>query len=271
MHSVTLGQFYFCPAEGVRWPFKYCFAFGDGSKQVWINVWICVSCRVPLEVEVWHKDTNSRDQLIGKATIQLSPLLMSERRRFQTWTGQQGWRQTHQDRIPVLKPQQYETFKLKTLLCRLYKLSSHWLFFNHFSTSSVSPTEKVAELSFVATLADLGFLKTREVIVSESLQVRRACLHKKGQTTLPVSVTCLSCFILVLRCLLSLLCISSLEWTYRYHTATVQPSSTQVSHVHSGPHRPRFRTRHPWVPYSSGAGAMEGRAGRSVWQWGENK
>lgn len=113
MHSVTLGQFYFCPAGGVRWPFKYCFAFGDGSKQVWINVWICVSCRVPLEVEVWHKDTNSRDQLMGKATIQLSHLLMSERRRFQTWTGQQGWRQTHQDRIPVLKPQQYETFKFK--------------------------------------------------------------------------------------------------------------------------------------------------------------
>lgn len=47
---------------------------------------------------------------------------------------------------------------------------------NHFLTSSVSPTEKVAELSFVATLEDLGFVKTKEVIVSESLQVRRACL-----------------------------------------------------------------------------------------------
>uniref|UniRef100_H3CFR0 Centrosomal protein 120 n=1 Tax=Tetraodon nigroviridis TaxID=99883 RepID=H3CFR0_TETNG len=94
--------------------------------------------KVPLEVEVWHKDTNSRDQLIGKATIQLSHLLVSERRRFHTSTGQQGWRQTHQDKIPVLKPQH--------------------------------PTEKVAELSFVATLEDLGFVKTKEVIVSESLQ-----------------------------------------------------------------------------------------------------
>ncbi|CAF92429.1 unnamed protein product [Tetraodon nigroviridis] len=95
--------------------------------------------KVPLEVEVWHKDTNSRDQLIGKATIQLSHLLVSERRRFHTSTGQQGWRQTHQDKIPVLKPQH--------------------------------PTEKVAELSFVATLEDLGFVKTKEVIVSESLQL----------------------------------------------------------------------------------------------------
>lgn len=168
-------------------------------------------------MEVWHKDTNSRDQLIGKATIQLSHLLMSERLRFQTLTGQLGWRQTHQDRIPVLKPQQYETFKFKPFSadCRSC-LHIVFFFFNHFSTSSVSPTEKVAELSFVATLEDLGFLKTREVIVSESLQVRRACLHTKGQTTLPV--TCLLCFILVLRCfilalwcLLSLFCISSLE------------------------------------------------------------
>lgn len=52
-------------------------------------------------------------------------------------------------------------------------------FVNHFLTSSASPTEKVAELSFVATLEDLGFVKTKEVIVSDSLQVRRACLRPK--------------------------------------------------------------------------------------------
>lgn len=56
---------------------------------------------------------------------------------------------------------------------------THVGFVNHFLTSSVSLTEKVAELSFVATLEDLGFVKTREVIVSESLQVRHACLHTK--------------------------------------------------------------------------------------------
>lgn len=37
---------------------------------------------------------------------------------------------------------------------------------------SGSPSEKVAELSYVATLEDLGLVKAREVIVSESSQVR---------------------------------------------------------------------------------------------------
>eukprot|EP00066_Takifugu_rubripes_P024411 XP_011613677.1 PREDICTED: centrosomal protein of 120 kDa isoform X2 [Takifugu rubripes] len=106
--------------------------------------------KVPLEVEVWHKDANSRDQLIGQASIQLSRLLMSERSRFQTSVGQQGWRQTYQERIPVLKPQH--------------------------------PTEKVAELSFVATLEDLGFVKTREVILSDSLQNEHL-----GTTKLPAN------------------------------------------------------------------------------------
>lgn len=138
------------------------------------------------------------------ATIQLSDLLMSERRRFQTSTGQQGWRQTHQDRIPVLKPQQYGTFTFKPFPCMKGALQTveavltlAFFFFNHFSTSSVSPTEKVAELSFVATLEDLGFLKTREVIVSESFQVRRACLHRKGWTTLPVTSVVLYSSVLV--------------------------------------------------------------------------
>uniref|UniRef100_A0A4W6CWP5 Centrosomal protein 120 n=1 Tax=Lates calcarifer TaxID=8187 RepID=A0A4W6CWP5_LATCA len=86
--------------------------------------------RVPLVVEVWHRDSTSRDQLIGRASIQLSHLLSSERSRFLASTGEQSWRQTHQDRIPV----------------------------------------KVAELSYVATLEDLGLVKAREVIVSDSSQ-----------------------------------------------------------------------------------------------------
>lgn len=36
----------------------------------------------------------------------------------------------------------------------------------------VRPAEKVAELSYVATLEDLGLVKAREVIVSDSSQVR---------------------------------------------------------------------------------------------------
>lgn len=35
----------------------------------------------------------------------------------------------------------------------------------------VRPSEKVAELGYVATLEDLGFVKAREVVVSDSSQV----------------------------------------------------------------------------------------------------
>ncbi|XP_044189124.1 centrosomal protein of 120 kDa [Thunnus albacares] len=93
--------------------------------------------RVPLVVEVWHRDS-SIDQLIGRASIQLSHLLSCERSRLQGSTGEQSWRQTHQDRIPVVRAQ--------------------------------CPSEKVAELSYVATLEDLGLVKAREVIVSDSSQ-----------------------------------------------------------------------------------------------------
>ncbi|XP_067429258.1 centrosomal protein of 120 kDa [Thunnus thynnus] len=93
--------------------------------------------RVPLVVEVWHRDS-SIDQLIGRASIQLSHMLSCERSRLQGSTGEQSWRQTHQDRIPVVRAQR--------------------------------PSEKVAELSYVATLEDLGLVKAREVIVSDSSQ-----------------------------------------------------------------------------------------------------
>ncbi|XP_026199758.1 centrosomal protein of 120 kDa isoform X2 [Anabas testudineus] len=94
--------------------------------------------RVPLVVEVWHRDSTSRDQLIGRASIQLSRLLSSEKSRFLTPAGEQSWRQTHQDRIPVVNAQR--------------------------------PSEKVAELSYIVTLEDLGLVKATEVIVSQSSQ-----------------------------------------------------------------------------------------------------
>ncbi|KAM7018354.1 centrosomal protein of 120 kDa [Tautogolabrus adspersus] len=98
--------------------------------------------RVPLVVEVWHRDSTCRDQLIGRASIQLSHLLSSERSPLMASTGEEGWRQTYQDRIPVITTQH--------------------------------PTEKVAELSYVATLEDLGLVKAREVIVSDSSQYEPA-------------------------------------------------------------------------------------------------
>lgn len=94
--------------------------------------------RVPLVVEVWHRDSTSRDQLIGRASVQLSHLLSSERTRVLSSTGEHSWRQTHQDRIPVVKTHR--------------------------------PSQKVAELSYVATLEDLGLVKAREVIMSDSSQ-----------------------------------------------------------------------------------------------------
>ncbi|XP_071396643.1 centrosomal protein of 120 kDa-like, partial [Centroberyx affinis] len=93
---------------------------------------------VPLVVEVWHRDSSSRDQLIGTASIQLSHLLSAERSRFLGSTGEQCWRQTHQDRTAVRK--------------------TH------------SPNEKVAELYYVTTLEDLGLVKAKEIIVSDSSQ-----------------------------------------------------------------------------------------------------
>ncbi|KAK9522017.1 hypothetical protein VZT92_018513 [Zoarces viviparus] len=94
--------------------------------------------RVPLVVEVWHRDSTSRDQLIGRASVQLSHLLSSERTRLTASSGEQSWRQTRQDRIPVV--------------------TAH------------RPSEAVAELSYVATLEDRGLVKAREVILPDSSQ-----------------------------------------------------------------------------------------------------
>ncbi|XP_049907999.1 centrosomal protein of 120 kDa isoform X1 [Epinephelus moara] len=111
--------------------------------------------RVPLVVEVWHRDSTSRDQLIGRASVQLSHLLSSERSKVLASTGEHSWRQTHQDRIPVLKTHR--------------------------------PSERVAELSYVATLEDLGLVKAREVIVSDSSQNEPAQLSSHPAAPRPAA------------------------------------------------------------------------------------
>uniref|UniRef100_A0A3B4Z5K4 Centrosomal protein 120 n=1 Tax=Stegastes partitus TaxID=144197 RepID=A0A3B4Z5K4_9TELE len=108
--------------------------------------------RFPLVVEVWHRDSSSRDQLIGRASVQLSRLLSSERTRFLGSAGEPSWRRTHRDRIPV-----------------------------------VHTGEAVAELSYVATLEDLGLVKAAEVVVSESSQVRRQVEVKHGPDARPAA------------------------------------------------------------------------------------
>uniref|UniRef100_A0A673ZKI5 Centrosomal protein of 120 kDa n=1 Tax=Salmo trutta TaxID=8032 RepID=A0A673ZKI5_SALTR len=94
--------------------------------------------RVPLVVEVWHKNTSSRDILLGTASIQLSHLLTAEKSRFLGPMGQQHWRQTFSERIPVIKAQ--------------------------------GPSEEVAELCYVTTLENLGLVKVQDIVMSESSQ-----------------------------------------------------------------------------------------------------
>ncbi|KAK6313551.1 hypothetical protein J4Q44_G00168980 [Coregonus suidteri] len=94
--------------------------------------------RVPLVVEVWHKNPSSRDILLGTASIQLSHLLTAEKSRFLGPTGQHHWRQTFSERIQVIKAQ--------------------------------GPSETVADLYYVTTLEDLGLVKVQDILISESSQ-----------------------------------------------------------------------------------------------------
>ncbi|XP_029494513.1 centrosomal protein of 120 kDa isoform X2 [Oncorhynchus nerka] len=101
--------------------------------------------RVPLVVEVWNKNTSSRDILLGTASIQLSHLLTAEKSRFLGPMGQQHWRQTFSERIPVIKAQ-------------------------GISAAGNGPSEKVAELCYVTTLENLGLVKVQDIVMSESSQ-----------------------------------------------------------------------------------------------------
>uniref|UniRef100_A0A3Q2G1G7 Centrosomal protein 120 n=1 Tax=Cyprinodon variegatus TaxID=28743 RepID=A0A3Q2G1G7_CYPVA len=90
--------------------------------------------RVPLVVELWDRGSASRDQLMGVASIQLQRLLSSEKTRLAGAPGEPSWRRTHRDRVPVA----------------------------------------VAELSYEATLEDLGFVRAKQVLLSDSSQVGTA-------------------------------------------------------------------------------------------------
>ncbi|KAL7885082.1 hypothetical protein AOLI_G00078520 [Acnodon oligacanthus] len=92
--------------------------------------------RIPLVVEMWHRDPSSKDILLGTSSIQLSHLLTSEKTRFLGQSDQQYWRQTYSERLPVIKAQ--------------------------------GSNEKVAELSYVAVLEDMGLVKAQDILISES-------------------------------------------------------------------------------------------------------
>ncbi|XP_017374929.1 centrosomal protein of 120 kDa isoform X2 [Cebus imitator] len=94
--------------------------------------------RIPLLVELWHKDKMSKDLLLGIARIQLSNILSSEKTRFLGSSGEQCWRQTYSESVPV--------------------------------TAAQGSNNRIADLSYTVTLEDYGLVKMREIFVSDSSQ-----------------------------------------------------------------------------------------------------
>lgn len=61
--------------------------------------------RLPLLVELWHKDKTAKDLLLGVARLQLSNVLASEKTRFLGGNGEQCWRQTCNETVSVIAAQ----------------------------------------------------------------------------------------------------------------------------------------------------------------------
>ncbi|KAM9810498.1 centrosomal protein of 120 kDa [Neosynchiropus ocellatus] len=106
--------------------------------------------RFPLVVELWERDSSVKDQVLGQASIRLHHLLGAEKTRHSTAPGEQSWRRRLQERVPVLRDQ-----------------------------------EKVAELSFEATLDDLGLVKVKEVLVHDSSLDELAAAAPRGPPAPP--------------------------------------------------------------------------------------
>uniref|UniRef100_U3I236 Centrosomal protein of 120 kDa n=1 Tax=Anas platyrhynchos platyrhynchos TaxID=8840 RepID=U3I236_ANAPP len=98
--------------------------------------------RLPLLVELWHKDKTTKDMLLGIARLQLSNVLASEKTRFLGGNGEQCWRQTFNETVSV--------------------------------TAAQGSGNRIAELSYAITLEDYGLVKMHEVLVSDSSQQRHA-------------------------------------------------------------------------------------------------
>ncbi|XP_009944873.1 PREDICTED: centrosomal protein of 120 kDa-like, partial [Leptosomus discolor] len=94
--------------------------------------------RLPLLVEMWHKDKTAKDLLLGVARLQLSEVLASEKTRFLGGNGEQCWRQTCNETVSV--------------------------------TAAQGSGSRIAELSYAITLEDYGLVKMQEVLVSDSSQ-----------------------------------------------------------------------------------------------------
>ncbi|XP_047585599.1 centrosomal protein of 120 kDa isoform X2 [Lutra lutra] len=102
--------------------------------------------RIPLLVELWHKDKMSKDLLLGIARIQLSNVLSSEKTRFLGSSGEQCWRQTYSESVPFIAAQ--------------------------------GSNNRIMDLSYTVTLEDYGLVKMREILVSDSSQALSAVQQK---------------------------------------------------------------------------------------------
>ncbi|NXQ33848.1 CE120 protein, partial [Alaudala cheleensis] len=94
--------------------------------------------RLPLLVELWHKDKTAKDLLLGVARLQLSNVLASEKTRFLGGNGEQCWRQSCNETVSF--------------------------------TAAQGSGSRIAELSYAITLEDYGLVKVQEVMVSDSSQ-----------------------------------------------------------------------------------------------------
>ncbi|NXC43465.1 CE120 protein, partial [Penelope pileata] len=109
--------------------------------------------RLPLLVELWHKDKTSKDLLLGIARLQLSNVLASEKTRFLGGNGEQCWRQTYNETVSV--------------------------------TAAQGSGNRIAELLYAITLEDYGLVKIHEVLVSDSSQCVGAGLQRHATHTQP--------------------------------------------------------------------------------------
>ncbi|NXH12138.1 CE120 protein, partial [Bucco capensis] len=115
-------------------PQSYCaFDFATVPNQLQDTFY-----RLPLLVELWHKDKTAKDILLGVARLQLSNVLASEKKRFLDGNGEQCWRQTCSETVSV--------------------------------TAVQGSGNRIAELSYAITLEDYGLVKMQEVLVSDSSQ-----------------------------------------------------------------------------------------------------
>ncbi|XP_027730628.1 centrosomal protein of 120 kDa isoform X1 [Vombatus ursinus] len=113
--------------------------------------------RLPLLVELWHKDKMAKDLLLGIARIQLSNVLSLEKTRFLGAHGEQCWRQTYSEKVPV--------------------------------TAAQGTNNRIADLSYTLTLEDHGLVKIREILISESAQGLAAIQQKPLSPQAPLCVT----------------------------------------------------------------------------------